>query len=367
MTPCQVMVQASKQFTGMFQQGRDRVGSDYICRNGGDRAVPTTNFQSALGYTNSSGTSVGASTASLAPVGPTLRPPSRWPITKLYKTALPGALNLSSIHRRYADRRNLPVRNLSWKRIRRARRPAYSPLQTVAWMRAASRLAPAAIWQIAPGIGLAERPTAARLSFSAPIVGLPGRPIQGPVGALTTSVNGVDLFFSLALARLKQLRHSTEAPGCGFVSSGSASPDVAFIPSTDYWSNPTDGYRGTLPTVYVAGANRAALNGSNLTDAVFNLADAAASFARHRTGFPGAAHSPRCKWTPSDSAATAASISRFCSGMANDPNPDPNGAYPPYPTYNQAQPVGQFLYSPDATQLQSTFIMLASQILRISR
>ena len=53
--------------------------------------------------------------------------------------------------------------------------------------------------------------------------------------------------------------------------------------------------------------------------------------------------------------------------MANDPNADPHGAYGAYPGYNTAQPVGTFIYSSDASQLQSAFVRLASMILRISK
>src|SRR5437868_9718977 len=59
-TPCQLMVKSAKQFTGMFQQGRDQIGLATFAETAQIAQSPTTTFQTTLGYSNASGSSNGS-------------------------------------------------------------------------------------------------------------------------------------------------------------------------------------------------------------------------------------------------------------------------------------------------------------------
>lgn len=368
LTPCEVMKQASKQFAGMFQPGRDRIGLVTFAETALIAQSPTTAFQTALGYTNSSGSTNGAIDNITCGGWTNTSTALAIAYNELYKTALPGALNMIVL---FTD--GTPTAGTFNFVTSAATDPtgaAHDVLATTSGCLNGSNVA------VRAGGSLTTSPRRSWISREAngaSSISLgasswaPWATIQGPVGALTTSLTGVDLFFSPGATPVEGTKNTAEAPGCGFVSSGSAIPDVAFIPSTDYWGNPTDGYRGTLATIVVANASRAAINGANLNNAVFNIADGAANFARTTRLLPSGTSFPGVQVNTIGLGGNGGVDFTLLQRMANDPAGDTAVPYAAYPSYNQAQPVGQFIYSPDASQLQAAFTKLGSQILRISR
>ena len=113
--------------------------------------------------------------------------------------------------------------------------------------------------------------------------------------------------------------------------------------------------------------NHIQLNAPNMGNVVFNLGDNAASFARTSHIYTNGVTMPPTVVNAIGLGGTGGVDFTFLQRVANDPNGDPTVPYPDYPLYNHSQPKGMFLYVPDATQLQTAFIKMASQILRISR
>ena len=91
---CGALITASKTFTGQFAAGRDKIGAISFADNAYLHSVPTANFQTTLGYTNSFGTSNGElDTISCA--GGTATPQAiALAYNELYKLNQPGALNV---------------------------------------------------------------------------------------------------------------------------------------------------------------------------------------------------------------------------------------------------------------------------------
>ena len=124
-TPCQVMVQSAKQFTGMFQQGPRQHRAHFIRRNRADRFVahdhlPIDSVLNATGTSSglldqiASNCSGGTNTASAVSLG--------W--NEVYKMQLPGALNAGCFHRRSAHGGNVQLRRAGVAGSRRAKRTA---------------------------------------------------------------------------------------------------------------------------------------------------------------------------------------------------------------------------------------------------
>src|SRR5665213_3278241 len=93
-TACTSLIAAAKQFTGQFAPGRDQIGL-ITFSDGIDPIIsPSTSFQTALGYSNSTGSAAGA-LDTVQGNGRTGPPEAiSMAYNELYKKALPGALNL---------------------------------------------------------------------------------------------------------------------------------------------------------------------------------------------------------------------------------------------------------------------------------
>jgi Flp pilus assembly protein TadG len=145
------------------------------------------------------------------------------------------------------------------------------------------------------------------------------------------------------------------APGCAFTSNWFAMrADVAYIPPTDINGNATTGYQpvDTYPNGPYAGQIRVDTPPA-LTEASQNAADNAAIRIRadrtltpviYTIGLGGTSFQPLDQ--------------TFLLRLANDPRS---------PIYDPSEPGGLFVYAPDATQLNTAFNTVASQILRLSK
>ena len=369
-TPCQVMIQAAKQFTGMFQQGRDRIGLATFAETVQVVQSPTTNFQTALGYSNASGNSAGALDSITCGGGTNTSSAISLGWNELYKMQLPGALNVLVV---FTD--GTPTGGTFNFIVPASADPTGTAQSAVA---AGSHCVDGNGVALYSGGDMIAHPrnwvgreanqgssiTLGSNSFWPDIGGTVGG-LYGAVGDV--NVLGVMPFISPAGTTPLEntINNSSESPGCGFVSSGTPAGDIAFVPSQDYWGNASTGYRTGISTSYIQSANRIPVNTTNLGNVVFNLADNAANFARSTHVYSNGVAMPGTTISTIGLGGNGGVDFTLLQRMANDPNPDPNGN--PYPGYNPGQPVGQFLYSSDASQLQTAFMRLASQILRISR
>lgn len=141
------------------------------------------------------------------------------------------------------------------------------------------------------------------------------------------------------------------ATGCRFESSGlqyiggggGHQADIASIPSQDYYGNSTSGYQGSASS----------FSGTNMLAASFNTADNQAYVIRHDAtlGYP-------MIFTIGLGSDVDSTAQQFLERVANDPRAS---------SYDSTIPAGTFVYAPDATQLQTAFYEIASEILRLSQ
>ena len=351
LTACDVMKQSAKLFTGMFQQGRDTIGLVTFAETVQVAQPPTTSFQSALGYTNSSGSSAGVldtiscnggtNTSSAVSIG--------W--NELYKLQLPGALNIMVL---FTD--GLPTAGTFNFQQAMAAGSGCKDGTGLAIVSGGNMNTNPANW-IGPEANLGSTVSLGANSFFPPI--------QGPIAALYgdgTGMNGVSPFFSPTLGTYLEVQVKNPA-GCSF-SGWDPTNDIAFVPDQDYWNNPTTGYRTGMSTT---SGGHIQLNVGNVGNVNVNLADNAANFARLPHVFSNGVAMPGTIVNAIGLGGTGGVDYTLLQRMANDQHGDPSVPYLDYPGYNPNQPKGQFIYVPDADQLRTAFVKLASQILRISR
>ena len=354
---CDVMKQAAKQFTGMFQQGRDTIGLVTFGETVQVVQSPTSGFQSALGYTNTAGSATGSLDA-ISCLGGTNTPSALsvgW--NELYKLQMPGALNILVL---FTD--GLPTA---------------ASFNFASTLRGGTCLA-GANWISAGGEGNAGSTVSLGLNSY-------WTPFSGMVGAIFAngSYNGVGHFFSptgadphnyespydSANMPVGSPKTAAEAPGCQFATNtnpgyGDPTPDLASVPPQDVFGNSGTGY--ITSGITMAGGNFS-LDASTLQAVITNLTDNAASFARsphlYRNGVT-------MNGTIIDTIGLGGNGGvdfTLLQRLANDPKGDPTVPYPDFAGVNTGQPQGHFIYAPDGSQLQKAFVTLASQILRISR
>ena len=372
-TPCQVMVAAAKQFTGMFQQNRDRIGVVTFAETAQIAQSPTTTFQTALGYTNSGGSGTGTLDNITCTGGTNTSTAVSLGWNELYKMQLPGALNALVV---FTD--GQPTAG-TYKFVVPAGVDPTGTAQSA--VLATSNCLDSTGKSLHTGGNMVTSPTnwISRESNGGSAITLGANSywgtISGPVGALygdTSSLYGIDPFFVPSGTNPGALenveKNSTETPGCAFLSNGgSPTTDIAFVPPQDYFGNASTGNWTGLATSSIQSATRITVTSSNVSKAAFNLTDNAANWARSAHTYSNAVAMPGVLVYTIGLGGNGGVDYTLLQRMANDPNADPHGVYGAFAGYNTAQPVGSFTYSADASQLQSAFVRLASTILRISK
>ena len=371
-TPCQLMIQAAKQFTGMFQQNRDRIGLVTFAETAQVVQTPSTTFQTALGYTNSAGSSAG----SLDTIGCTGGTNTATGVSlawnELFKTQLPGALNALVV---FTD--GQPTAG-TFRFVVPAAIDPTGIIQSAVKLTSGCQDATGKGLSLGGSMLLSPRNWISREANSGSTISLGTNsywsPLSGPIGALygdSSSMYGVDPFFVPTGASVSSLentsKNSTEAPGCSFTGNDNPSTDIAFVPPQDVFGNSSTGNWSNLATSSISGAFRITVTPSNINKVVFNLADNAANWARTAHVYTNSSAMPGALIYAIGLGGNGGVDFTLLQRMANDPNADAHGAYPAYPGYNATQPQGTFIYSSDSSQLQSAFVRLASMILRISR
>jgi Flp pilus assembly protein TadG len=378
-TPCQVMVTAAKQFTGMFQPTRDYLGLVTFAGSVNIAQSPTTNFQSVLGYSNSAGSGNGV-LDNITCSGGTNTPTAvsiAW--NENYKVQLPGALNVIVL---MTDGQPTAA---TYKFVTTAANDptgvARSAIKTTSGCKDSAGKAMSASGNMVTSprnwIYSRETNTGGTYTINLGANSYSGwSPISGPVGGVyadDSGFYGLWPFFSPTSTLLELTgRDTNEAPGCSFATgsyNNSPTTDVAFLPDYDLFGNASAGFESGLTRSTVLSAQRITMNRANVNIAIDNLTDNAANFAR------------TSHYLPNGSTAYGGNVI-FVVGLggnggvnhtllqriANDPNasPDNGSTYPAYNAYNVNQPVGTYIYSADSTQLGAAFLKIASQILRLS-
>ncbi len=339
LTACQVMVQAAKQFTGMFQQGRDRIGLVTFGETAQIVQSPTTSFQSVLGYSNTAGSSTGALDTITCGGGTNTSTAVALSWNELYKIQLPGALNILVV---FTDGT-----------------PTAGTFDFASAIIPAGGCATPANWVVFQQANASGSLSLGPNSFFPNIRGMVGAVYSDPA----VGMSGVSPFYSPSSAAPLENRIYTgsDAPGCSFTGTGNPTSDIAFIPQRDAWGNASTGYRTSVPSSNIA------VDIPNISNTVFNLADNAANFARNPHVYANGVPMSGVLVNTIGLGGTGGVDFTLLQRMANDQHGDVTAPYPDYPGYNQTQPLGQFLYSADANQLKDAFTKLGARILRISR
>ncbi len=134
--------------------------------------------------------------------------------------------------------------------------------------------------------------------------------------------------------------------------------DIAYVPATDHFGNATTGYQAFASGDLYSGSNPYAGHirvdtPTALVTASVNAADNQATTIRNDPNLTPTIYAIGLGGTSAQPIDAT-----FMERLSNDPRS---------PIYNASQPVGQYYYSPDASQLYGVFQQVASQILRISQ
>jgi Flp pilus assembly protein TadG len=400
--PCYQMIQAAKMFTGQFAENSDYIGLVSFSDNAMVQSAPVQDFQSILGYSNSSGSGTGLLDAIGCYGGTNTAEGMSLGYQLLYQTNLPGALNVlmletdglpNSVTMNFWDTPNLlPGLNttsncldLNNKKYTgpsgsgfktAAEVPSWSPLTS---MTSTSNgfLSSNSYYSNIPagmiGTVSSDDPADATLGFWATLkyfttsTGSSG----DPFGAFTY----------------------TGANGCASDNDVKVPLDIGWFPSTDVFGNslnPT-GYTYESVTTDAKGhLTQSGVNSANWKNyhlGVLNATDNSAYNFRGNTTIPATVFAIGLGGNSTTGPPDPVLLQR----MANDPNGDEfnttgpltgtyAGAYY-YPCANSlekdaygaacvnysGQPQGTFIYAPDSTYLSEAFLRISSQVLRLSK
>ena len=377
-TPCQVMVTAAKQFTGMFQPNRDYIGLVTFAETAYIAQSPTQNFQTVLGYKNAAGNAAG-SLDSITCTGGTNTPTGisvGW--NENYKIQLPGAFNVIVL---MTD--GQPTAG-TYKFVTTAANDPTGVAKSVVASTSGCKDSNGTALSSGGNMVTHPRNWIYRESYptaNSGVINLGANsysawsPISGPVGALygdTGSMYGVDPFFSRTTAYLENIEKDSttnESYGCAFPASGSPTPDISWVPAYDIFGSSSTGYKSGLATSSIQGASRITVNRANIATAVFNLADNAANFARTNHNLASGTVFGGNMMFVVGLGGNGGVDHTLLQRIANDPSesPDNGVTYGAYNGYNVNQPVGTYVFSADASELSAAFAKVASQILRLSK
>lgn len=402
---CANLISAAKQFTGAFVPGRDRIGA--ITFNEGTYLLhsPSTDFQTTLGYTNTTGSGTGA-LDNIVCTGTTGTPAAIMEgYNELFKLSLPGAYNVLVIETDGMP--NTMTMNFGFDD---------SPSSHV-WTSLVNRGA---------ATGCQDN-TGKQLGHAPPgFTTIASRPAWSPAHSMNTggtgfmanipsgmvgSIMGNDPPYSSTNTYSFLLNPYSTSASSGFVlasnltgcTTGSTAniadiPDISWLPTTDVYGNQlnpalhpylpvstttvaTPAGNRTYVDFHASGTLTATQRWTNMHNAALNASDNAAF--RVRQGF-----------TLASGDVLAPTI--FVIGLggntgsqtpdytlmqrwANDPDGDPNGSLwnacssqpgcVNYPATDSTytQPQGTFIWAADKSKLGDAFRELASQVLRISK
>jgi len=369
-SPCAAMITAAKNFTGAFAEGRDQIGLLTFSDGFYLESKPTTNFQTLLGYSNSSGSGTGTIDKISCNGGTGTAGAISLAYNELYKIAEPGAMNLivletdglpnTLVYNFYpstpapgalsttsncVDGNNLTYKNGGWKTLSSARQ----------WI---------------SGIPMNTNGTGYMANVPAGAIGgfYTSDPAQG---------SSITVLFNPGQTGDSGSNNSVYLPnanGCKFDGTTTTTySDFNWLPSQDVFGNqvnPSNAYLSlTLTSGYNDLVGNASMDWPHTHAAALNATDNAAYNARTNATLPVyffAIGLGGNDGNPPDPI--------LLQRMANDASADQfnnPAAYPACSTVTSCitypnQPQGQFIYSPNTAQLGQAFLAISSQILRLS-
>lgn len=405
---CQAMINAAKQFTGQFAEGRDYIGmitfssnTYIIVPSGKTSGVPDTSFQTTLGYTNNFGTGTGA-IDSIECMGGTGTPQAiAQGFTLLTQAGLPGALNILLIETdglpntatmNYYDSVNNKVALSAGSNCKDTSSPTNLTMSNGGFTTAA----------VIPhwnsfSLNLAAAP------FGTAAAPFPNTPL-GMVGAVYSDDPGTGTQFDIMMNQWTNAggpqatqsvgnasdEYNTNAAmntanGCSFngsLTNTNNPSDFAWWPMTDVYGNsfnPTNAYKSVttqnfsgITRLQQSGANPA--NWTNYHNAVLNATDNAAYTARTNATYQTYVFALGL----GNNSAGAPPDPILMQRLANDPEGDTFNNPAQYPacatetgciTYpaSSGQLQGKYVFAPTSNELAQAFLAISSQILRLNK
>jgi Flp pilus assembly protein TadG len=373
-TPCSAMINYAKNFTGAFAEGRDQIGLLTFSDGYYLESKPTVDFQTVLGYTNSSGSSTGTIDNIDCNGGTGTAAAVSMAYNQLYQIAEPGAMNIIMLETDGLP--NTLIYN-SWNGTASAIQAGKSSNcldnngKSVAqggWKTLASM-----------------KPWISGIGMNTGGTGFMSNVPAGAIGAFYAADPAQVAQSGAYMIVLFDPRQSgdssnnnsiaiSNANGCAF--NGSTTTDYSdfnWLPAKDVFGNqvaPSNEYQSLALT---SGYNN--LTGTASTDwphahaAALNAADNSAYNVRTNATLPAYVFTIGLggnDGNPPDPI--------LLQRMANDPNEDQFNNPPVFPacsteptciTYSN-QPQGTFIYAPTSAQLGQAFLAISSQILRLS-
>ena len=373
-TPCSAMIIAAKNFTGAFAEGRDQIGMLTFSDGYYLDQKPTTNFQSLLGYSNSSGSGSGNIDNISCNGGTGTAGAMSMAYNELYKIAEPGAMNLIML-----ETDGLP-NTLVYNFYATPGTTSTLALNTNSGCQdSTGKTWTQNGWRTAASM----QPWISGISMNSNGTGFMSDVPAGSIGAFyTADPSQGPPYYNTVLFDPRQSGDgsnnnsiaASNAHGCQFNGSTTTNySDFNWLPGQDVFGNqvaPSNEYQSLALT---SGYNN--LTGTIATDwpnthaAALNATDNSAYNIRSNATLPayvftiglGGNHG-----NPPDPV--------LLQRMANDPNQDQFNNPAVYPTCSSEptcisyanQPQGQFIYAPTAAQLGQAFLAISSQILRLS-
>jgi len=356
---CGSLISAAKEFTGQFSAGRDQIGLITFSNGTAPPIAPSTDFQTTLGYTNSTGSANGVldtincngntGTAEAISLG----------YNELYKKNLPGALNLLVVETDGLP--NTAVYN--WKDGN-----TYGISAASGCTDANGKTAAIGSWT-----GNSGRQWYGGQSMNSGGTGYMADIPAGTIGAFATgdppSQNFTVLFNPNQLGQSSSnnsVQIAGNAPGCRFAGGQSGNiSDFAWLPNTDVYGNsvsPNNAYKPVALTnghIPLVGTNNA-VDWPAAHSAALNLTDNAAYRARTNPNLPVYVFTVGFTNSVDDV---------LLQRMSNDPSwlTDPACATSGLCVNDPTQPQGKYVFAANSQELIQAFMTLASQALRLSQ
>jgi len=362
---CAAMIAAAKLFTGQFANGRDRIGLLSYSDNTYIHSSPVTNFQTVLGYKNSFGTGNGAIDTVVCNGATGTAQAVSVAYNELYKMNLPGALNVmmfetdglpNTMTLNLWDQNAAGITAASTCTDKNGKKKSQGGFTTLATL---------PNWTSGQALGtgsyFSDIPAGLVGGFYAADANNGGFLLPLKYWSTSTASN----FGSLTYPPTSG---NPGTPGCAFNGGHNTMSDIAWLPPTDVFGNALVGWQ---PTTSAGSGRVVANNWQTHHNAAINAADSAAFKVRSNATLPvymfgiglgGNPPSPPPDYTLMQRMTNDASGDTFNSPALYQPC-----ALQPGCVHYNNQPEGTFIFSSSPAQLNSAFLALSSQILRLSK